>query len=108
MGVQLSEALAVVVAVARRPTLWRVALVQMWRLRRPGWWRRPPLLPVPDPDYLRFRRLTAYGTPDHPLDPVDVVQWLRWCASWPHVAGHAHDPGRSRHRIRTTAVGAQG
>ena len=28
---------------------------------RPGWWRRPPFLPLPAPDYLRFRMETAYG-----------------------------------------------
>ena len=31
------------------------------RLARPGWWRRPPFLPLPAPDYLRFRMETAYG-----------------------------------------------
>jgi hypothetical protein len=49
-------------------------------LARPGWWRRPPFLPVPDPDYLRFRLETAYGgTGEGPFEPADLVAYLRWC-----------------------------
>ncbi|HUS62051.1 MAG TPA: hypothetical protein VMY34_07620, partial [Acidimicrobiales bacterium] len=48
-------------AVARRPALWSTALRQAVRLARPGWWHRRPFLPLPDPDYLRFRMVTAYG-----------------------------------------------
>jgi hypothetical protein len=39
-------------------------------------------LPRPDPDYLRFRLVTAYGTTERAADPDDVVAWLRWCRSW--------------------------
>lgn len=69
-------------AVAGRPSLWPTAVAQAWRLARPGWWRRWPPLPVPDPAWLRFRLQTAYGDPDHGPDPGDVVAWLRWCRQW--------------------------
>ena len=66
-------------AVAARPGLWPVALVQLFRLARPGWWRRWPPVPRPDPSYLRFRLQTAYGDPNRPPDPADVVTYLEWC-----------------------------
>jgi hypothetical protein len=68
-----------VVAVVARPSLWGIAVVQVFRLARRGWWRRPPFIPVPDGDYLRFRLETQYGDPDHPIEPVDIVAYLRWC-----------------------------
>lgn len=69
----------VVKAVAVRPDLWSTAITQAVRLARPGWWRRWPPVPVPDPEYLRFRARTAYGDPAHPPEPADVVAWLAWC-----------------------------
>jgi hypothetical protein len=74
---------ATVVAVARRPGLWRVALRQ-WRRTTPvGWWRRAPFLPVPSRDYLRFRLLTQYGDSDARASAADVVNYLTWCRSQP-------------------------
>ena len=75
-------ALAVVV----RPSLWAVAVVQLFRLAAPGWWRRPPFLPRPDPEYLRFRLRTAYGDDRAPA-PGDVVTYLHWCRDFPHNPG---------------------
>ncbi len=69
------------VAVARRPSLWGVAVTQVVRLATPGWWRRRPFLPLPDPDYLRFRLQTAYGDGSREPDGPDVVTYLRWCRS---------------------------
>jgi hypothetical protein len=69
-------------AVLVRPGLWPVAAVQAVRLARPGWWRRRPYLPVPDPDYVRFRLQTAYGTGGQPTGG-DVVTYLRWCREFP-------------------------
>jgi hypothetical protein len=77
--------LAAVLAVARRPSLWATALAQVFRLAGRGWWRRLPFLPLPDPDYLRFRLMTAYGIDEAP-DPDDLVTWLRWCRAWDRVA----------------------
>lgn len=68
-------------AVARRPGLWGVALAQAWRLAGRGWWHRRPFLPLPDPDYLRFRLETQYGS-DHQPDPADVVTYLHWCRTF--------------------------
>jgi hypothetical protein len=28
---------------------------------------------------MRFRLETAYGEPNHPLTPDDVVEYLEWC-----------------------------
>jgi hypothetical protein len=39
-------------------------------------------LPVPDPDYFRFRMLTQYGDADHAPEPADVVAYLHWCRSY--------------------------
>lgn len=69
------------VAVLTRPRLWGVASAQILRLAAPGWWRRWPPLPRPDPGYLRFRMQTAYGDADHDPPPADVVAYLRWCRS---------------------------
>jgi len=66
-------------AVGRHPSLWPIAVTQTFRLARRGWWRRPPFLPLPDREYLRFRLVTAYGDPEHPPEPQDVVDYLRWC-----------------------------
>ena len=74
------------VAIARRPSLWPTAARQVFVLAAPGWWRRAPYLPWPDPAYLRFRMQTAYGDADRSPDPGDVVTYLRWCRAWPGVA----------------------
>lgn len=72
-------------AVLVRPGLWGVAVGQVVRLARPGWWHRRPFLPVPDPAYLRFRLQTAYGDPDREPEPADVVAYLRWCRGFRRV-----------------------
>lgn len=63
----------------RRPGLWPTAVVELWRLSPPRWWRRWPPLPVPDRDYLRFRMQTAYGDPGAHPEGSDVVAYLEWC-----------------------------
>lgn len=68
------------VAVLRHPSLWWTAVRQVGRLAAPGWWRRPPFLPLPAPDYLRFRLETVYGgAGERPIAPEDLVHYLRWC-----------------------------
>ena len=64
--------------VLARPGLWLIALRQALRLARPRWWTRAPFVPVPDPDYLRFRFETQYGATGQP-DPQDLVTYLEWC-----------------------------
>ena len=70
-------------AVAVRPRLWGVAVAQTLRLAVPGWWRRWPPLPLPDPDYLRFRLQTAYGDAGRGPSADDVVAYLEWCRRFP-------------------------
>jgi hypothetical protein len=73
-----------VLAVLPHPGLWRTGLQQARRLARPGWWRRAPFLPLPAPDYLRFRMETAYGgAGDQEPEPQDLVTYLRWCRDFP-------------------------
>ena len=69
-------------AVARRPSLWPTAARQVRRTAAPGWWRRPPFLPVPTAEYLHFRMVTQYGETDRPPHPGDVVDYLAWCRGW--------------------------
>lgn len=76
--------------VARHPSLWSTAVRQARLLARPRWWRKAPFLPLPDPAYLKFRMVTAYGgdgtaTPE----PGDVVAYLQWCRAYPEVIAHA-------------------
>jgi hypothetical protein len=75
------------VALAAHPSLWATAVRQVAVLAPPGWWRRPPHLPLPDRAYLRFRMQTAYGDPTHPPEPSDVVTYLHWCRAWPTLTG---------------------
>lgn len=72
--------LRVAPALLRRPDLWWTAAVQVRRLARAGWWRRPPFLPLPDRTYLRFRMVTAYGGDGRRApEPDDLVSYLEWC-----------------------------
>lgn len=66
------------------PGIWGIALRQVRVLAAPGWWRRAPFLPLPAPDYLRFRMETAYGgAGDQAPDAGDLVTYLRWCRDLP-------------------------
>jgi hypothetical protein len=56
--------------------------VQIFVLAARGWWRRPPFLPLPDRDYLRFRLQTQYGDPNHRAEPGDLITYLEWCRSY--------------------------
>ena len=84
--------LRVAAALAARPRLWPTAVRQMRRTAPAGWFRRPPFLPVPSGEYLRFRVTTQYGDADHPPVPSDVLNYLAWCRQWDS------DNGRVRSR----------
>ena len=73
----------IVLAVARHPRLWPVAVRQWWRMTPTGWWRRAPFLPLPSRAYLRFRMLTQYGDSEAHASAADVVNYLTWCRSQP-------------------------
>ena len=49
-----------------------------WSFRARDWWRRPPYVPLPPREYLRWRMFTAYGD-ENAVPPVaDVVNFARW------------------------------
>ena len=60
------------------PALARDLLSTVWAFRRRHWWRRPPFLPVPSREYLRWRMYTAYGD-EGAVPPLrDVMRFARW------------------------------
>jgi len=72
------------VALLGHPSLWATGVRQARRLAARGWWRRAPFLPLPAPDYLRFRLETAYGgAGDQQPSPDDLLTYLRWCRAFP-------------------------
>jgi hypothetical protein len=61
-----------------RPRLAVDLLRLAWSFRARDWWRRPPFLPLPPREYMRWRMFTAYGDEDA-IPPVgDVVNFARW------------------------------
>jgi hypothetical protein len=91
-NVLVSDWLKAALAVAVRPRLWVEGLRFLGAMAEPGWWRRPPFLPIPEPGYLRWRIATAYGSAEHPVRPDDLVAVLRWRAELRRVRG-AHPSG---------------
>ncbi len=67
-------------AVLRHPSLWWTAVVTVFRVAAPGWWRRWPPLPLPSESYWRFRMVTLQGgRGEAPLTEKEVLDYLRWC-----------------------------
>lgn len=60
-----------------RPALLGVLVRAAWRFRARGWYRRPPFLPVPPPEYLEWRLHTAYGEGRAPT-VRELERYLRW------------------------------
>ena len=70
--------LALAARAAVRPTLAVDLLRVAWRFRARAWWRRPPFLPLPPDEYVRWRMHTAYGD-EEAVPPVeDVIRYARW------------------------------
>ncbi len=65
-------------ALARHPWLVVEAVLMAIASAGPGWPTRMPFLPRPEPSYLQWRLITAYGRADHPLSPTELVEFLRW------------------------------
>jgi len=76
----LKLALALGVRSLRHPTLARDLVRVSWRFRNRHWYRRPPFLPVPDRDYVRWRMDTAYGSTDAIPSVGDAERYVRWAA----------------------------
>lgn len=56
---------------------WELASLA-WAMRRRGWYRTPPFLPLPPVEYVRWRMDTAYGD-ENAVPPVrDVLRFARW------------------------------
>src|SRR6266536_4997888 len=49
-----------------------------WSFRARDWYRRPPFLPFPPRDYMRWRMFTAYGDEAAVPPARDVVNFARW------------------------------
>jgi hypothetical protein len=61
-----------------RPRLALDLVRTAWAFRRRGWWKRLPFLPLPDPEYLRWRMYTAYADESAVPPAEDVVRFARW------------------------------
>ena len=42
------------------------------------WWARSPYLPRFSQPHLAWRRATAYGSSEHPVDGGDLIAYLAW------------------------------
>lgn len=69
-----------VLAVLRRPDLWRAAVGVVVRFAPDRWWRRGP---VPPRAYLEYRARGIYGAPLLEIPPADLVRYLEWCRAFP-------------------------
>ncbi len=63
---------------ALNPRVARDLLSLAWSMRMRGWWKTPPFLPLPPPEYLRWRMLTAYGDEDALPSVREVLRYARW------------------------------
>lgn len=61
-----------------RPRLALDLLLAVWAFRGRDWFRRPPFLPVPPREYVRWRMYTAYGREDAVPPLEDVVRFAAW------------------------------
>ena len=71
-------ALTLALRASVRPGLAADLLRVAWRFRARGWYRRPPFLPLPPPEYVRWRMHTAYGDEDVVPPAEDVERYARW------------------------------
>lgn len=75
--------LTLTVRALRNPAVARDLVRVAWRFRARHWWRRPPFLPIPDGEYVRWRMHTAYGDHDAVPPADDVVRYARWAVKEP-------------------------
>jgi len=66
-----------------RPAVAVDLLRVAWRFRRRDWYKRPPFLPLPARDYIRWRMYTAYGDYDAVPPAEDVIRYARWVGTPP-------------------------
>lgn len=63
---------------AVNPRLARDLLRVLWAFRARHWYRRPPFLPLPPAEYVRWRMYTAYGDEAAVPSVDDVIRFARW------------------------------
>jgi hypothetical protein len=54
-----------------------------WRLRRDGWMRHAPFLPLPDSNYWHFRLVTVNGSSGVMPSPAAMVDAAKWALAQP-------------------------
>jgi hypothetical protein len=64
-------------AVVNPRVAWDLAALA-WSMRRRRWYREPPFLPLPPPEYVRWRMYTAYGDENAVPPAEDVLRVARW------------------------------
>lgn len=69
---------ALVLRAAVNPRLALDLLRTAWAFRARDWLRRPPFLPLPPAEYVRWRMYTAYGDEDAVPPVEDVIRFARW------------------------------
>jgi hypothetical protein len=74
----LRLSLALALRSVTHPTLAVDLLRVAWRFRSRSWYRRAPFLPLPAPEYVRWRMHTAYGSYDAVPPAEDVERYARW------------------------------
>jgi hypothetical protein len=67
----------------RRPASALTLARAGWQLRREGWLRRWPFLPLPATDYWQFRLATVNGSSASRLSPAAMVDAARWALRQP-------------------------
>lgn len=73
-----SLAIALIGRALANPRVATDLLSMAWSMRSRGWYRRPPFLPLPPPEYLKWRMYTAYGD-ENAVPPLhDVLSFARW------------------------------
>ncbi len=89
-------------AVAARPALWPSAVRAMRRTAAPGWWRRPPFLPVPS------GRISSSVSSPSTATPMPVhrrAMW--WTISHGSASGTGRDDQRRRRRVGSDRTATQ-
>lgn len=72
--------LALTIRAVVSPRVARALLVVAWRFRARRWFARPPFLPLPSGEYVRWRLYTAYGD-ERAVPPVaDVIRYAHWAS----------------------------
>lgn len=69
---------SIMVHLARHPDEIPVVTRAAWRLRRRGWWRRAPFLPLPGRQYWQFRLATATGSATGTTSVREIVEYAKW------------------------------